>query len=101
MLLSNEKSDQTLSFLSNKISSSYLKIKRMFPVELELSGIPQWEECLLRVKLHFRQQLATIGNRICFLESLTCHLINPSLSCMHAYTHSHIHKQRLETILHK
>ena len=62
----------------------------MFPVELELSEIPQWEECLLRVKLHFRQQLATIGSRKCFLESLTCHLINPSLSCMHAYTHSHI-----------
>ena len=31
----------------------------MFPVELELSGIPQWEECLLQGKLRFHQELAT------------------------------------------
>ena len=35
------------------------KKKRRFPVELELSRIPQCEECLLRSKLSFHQELAT------------------------------------------
>ena len=35
------------------------KKKRRFPVELELSRIPQWEECLLQGKLRFHQELAT------------------------------------------
>ena len=35
------------------------KRKRHFPVELELSRIPQWEECLLQGKLRFHQELAT------------------------------------------
>ena len=39
------------------------KKKRRFPVELELSRIPQWEECLLRSKLSFHQELATHTNR--------------------------------------
>ena len=35
------------------------KKKKRFPVELELSRIPQWEECLLQGKLRFHQELAT------------------------------------------
>ena len=59
---------------------------------MELSGIPQQEECLLRGKLNFHQELATIGSRICFHESFTCHLTR-YFSCVHACAHTHTRKQ--------
>ena len=36
-----------------------MKKKKRFPIELELSRIPQWEEYLLQGKLCFHQELAT------------------------------------------